>query len=121
MEFLKDFKRVFINPKMISETGEEWNFNEGCLSIPNIREDVSRKEKITIAFLDEQFKKKTLTLDGLAARVVQHEFDHIEGVLFTDKLSPLKKRLLKGKLNNISKGNINPDYKMRFSAKKRRK
>jgi peptide deformylase len=119
--FLKDFKGVFINPIMIEVTGNESNFTEGCLSIPNIREDVSRKEKITIAFLDEQFKKKTLTLDGLSARVVQHEFDHIEGVLFTDKLSPLKKRLLKGKLNNISKGNINPDYKMRFSAKKRRK
>tara|TARA_A200000159_G_C7268591_1_gene316210 strand:+ start:485 stop:1075 length:591 start_codon:yes stop_codon:yes gene_type:complete len=118
---LKDFKGVFINPIMIEVTGNESNFTEGCLSIPNIREDVSRKEKITVAFLDEQFKKKTLTLDGLAARVVQHEFDHIEGVLFTDKLSPLKKRLLKGKLNNISKGNINPDYKMRFSAKKRRK
>ena len=118
---LKDFKRVFINPTMIEETGTEWDFTEGCLSIPNIREDVSRKEKITIAFLDEQFNEQTLTLDGLAARVVQHEYDHVEGILFTDKLSPLKKRLLKGKLNNISKGNINPDYKMRFSAKKTRK
>ena len=121
VEFLKDFKRVFINPRMIAETGEEWNFTEGCLSIPNIREDVSRKEEINIHFLDEQFKEQTLTLDGLAARVVQHEYDHIEGILFTDKLSPLKKRLLKGKLNNISKGNINSDYKMRFSVKKTRK
>lgn len=118
---LKDFKRVFINPTMIGETDAEWDFTEGCLSIPNIREDVSRKEKITIAFLDEELNEQTLTLDGLAARVVQHEYDHIEGILFTDKLSPLKKRLLKGKLNNISKGNINPDYKMRFSAKKTRK
>lgn len=118
---LKNFKSVFINPIMIEETGNESNFTEGCLSIPNIREDVSRKEKITIEFLDDQFKKHSLKLDGLAARVVQHEYDHIEGVLFTDKLSPLKKRLLKGKLNNIRRGNINPDYKMRFSTKKTRK
>ena len=121
VEVLKDFKRVFINPTMIDETGEEWDFTEGCLSIPNIREDVSRKEEITIQFLDGQLKEQKLTLNGLAARVVQHEYDHIEGILFTDKLSPFKKRLLKGKLNNISKGNINLDYKMRFSAKKKRK
>ena len=121
VEFLKDFKWVFINPKMISESGEEWNFNEGCLSIPNIREDVSRKKEINIHFLDEQFKEQTLTLNGLAARVVQHEYDHIEGILFTDRLSPLKRRLLKGKLSNISKGNVNSDYKMRFLAKKTRK
>ena len=121
IKFLQDFKRVFINPKMIAETGEEWNFTEGCLSIPNIREDVSRKKEINIHFLDEQFKEQTLTLNGLAARVVQHEYDHIEGILFTDRLSPLKRRLLKGKLSNISKGNINSDYKMRFLAKKMRK
>tara|TARA_B100000900_G_scaffold60971_1_gene46407 strand:- start:1354 stop:1944 length:591 start_codon:yes stop_codon:yes gene_type:complete len=120
-EFLKDFKRVFVNPKIMAETGEEFSFTEGCLSIPNIREDVSRKEKITIQFLDEQFEEQILTLDGLAARVVQHEYDHIEGILFTDRLSPLKRRLLKGKLSNISKGNINSDYKMRFLAKKTRK
>ena len=121
VRFLKDFKWVFINPKMVSETGEEWNFTEGCLSIPNIREDVSRKKEINIHFLDEQFKEQTLTLNGLAARVVQHEYDHIEGVLFTDRLSPLKRRLIKGKLSNISKGNVNSDYKMRFLAKKTRK
>tara|TARA_B100001059_G_scaffold50628_1_gene43828 strand:+ start:28413 stop:29003 length:591 start_codon:yes stop_codon:yes gene_type:complete len=121
VEVLKDFKKVFINPKMIAETGKEWEFTEGCLSIPDIREEVSRKEEITIQFLDEQFKEQTLVFNGLAARVIQHEYDHIEGILFTDKLSPFKKRLLKGKLNNISKGNINPDYKMRFSAKKIRK
>lgn len=121
VEFLKDFKWVFINPKMISETGEEWDFTEGCLSIPNIREDVSRKKEINIHFLDEQFKEQTLTLNGLAARVVQHEYDHIEGILFTDRLSPLKRRLLKGKLSNISKGNVNSDYKMRFLAKKTKK
>ena len=121
IKVLKDFKRVFINPKMIAETGEEWNFTEGCLSIPNIREDVSRKKEINIHFLDEQFKEQKLTIDGLAARIVQHEYDHIEGILFTDRLSPLKRRLLKGKLNNISKGNINSEYKMRFLAKKTRK
>ena len=121
IKFLKNFKRVFINPKMIAETGEEWNFTEGCLSIPNIREDVSRKKEINIHFLDEQFKEQTLNLNGLAARVVQHEYDHIEGILFTDRLSPLKRRLLMGKLSNISKGNVNSDYKMRFLAKKTRK
>ena len=80
---------------MISETGEEWNFNEGCLSIPNIREDVSPKKEINIHFLDEQFKEQTLTLNGLAARVVQHEYDHIEGILFTDRLSPLREDCLR--------------------------
>ena len=121
VEVINGFKQVFINPVMIAETGEEWDFTEGCLSIPNIREDVSRKKEITIQFLDEQLVEQKLTLNGLAARVVQHEYDHIEGILFTDKLSPLKKRLLKGKLNNISKGKINPDYKMHFSIKKTRK
>ena len=120
-EVLKCFKKGFINPTMIEESGEEWDFTEGCLSIPNIREDVSRKEQITIHFWDDQFNKQTLILAGLAARVVQHEYDHIEGILFTDKLSPFKKRLLKGKLNDVSKGNINPDYKMRFSINKIRK
>ncbi|MEK9604003.1 MAG: peptide deformylase [Flavobacteriaceae bacterium] len=120
-KLLKDFKKVFINPTILEESGEKWDFTEGCLSIPNIREDVSRKEEITVHFWDDQFNEQTLTLDGLAARVVQHEYDHIEGVLFTDKLSSLKKRLLKGKLNDISRGNINPDYKMRFSTHKIRK
>ena len=81
---LKDFKKVFINPIMIEETGREWDFKEGCLSIPNIREDITRKEKITIKYYDESFKEIELTLEGLAARIVQHEYDHIEGVLFTD-------------------------------------
>lgn len=121
IDVLKDFKMVFINPIIKVETGKEWEFTEGCLSIPNIREDISRKEEITIDFLDEKLKEQTLNLQGLAARVVQHEYDHIEGILFTDRLSPLKKRLLKSKLNNISKGKINPDYKMYFSAKKTRK
>ncbi len=120
-ELLKDFKKVFINAKMIEETGNEWNFNEGCLSIPDIREDVSRNDTIKVEYLDENFKKKTEEYTGLIARVIQHEYDHIEGVLFTDKLSPLKKRLLKSKLGNISKGKIKVDYRMRFpDAKKAR-
>ena len=116
---LKDFKRIFINARMIEEEGKSWSFNEGCLSIPDIREDVTRKDTITIQYLDEDFKEVTETYDGLLARVIQHEYDHIEGILFTDKLSSLKRRLLKGKLNNISKGNIVVEYKMRFPAVKK--
>ena len=116
---LKDFKRVFINAQMEEETGKKWAFNEGCLSIPDIREDVSRQDTITLRYLDEDFKPHTQTFDGLLARVIQHEYDHIEGVLFTDKLSSLKRRLLKGKLANISKGKIEVDYKMKFPALKR--
>lgn len=116
---LKDFKRVFINARMEEETGKKWAFNEGCLSIPDIREDVSRQDTITLRYLDEAFKPHTQTFDGLLARVIQHEYDHIEGVLFTDKLSSLKRRLLKGKLANISKGKIDVDYKMKFPALKR--
>ena len=117
---LKDFKHVFINAKIVKEEGDEWAFNEGCLSIPDIREDVFRQEEITIEYLDEKFEKHTTVLNGLAARVFQHEYDHIEGVLFTDKLSSLKKRLLKKKLENISKGKINADYRMRFPNAKRK-
>jgi peptide deformylase len=116
-KFLEKFKRIFINPKIISEEGEEWAFNEGCLSIPNINEDVFRNETLTIEYVDENFKKHRETLNGLAARVVQHEYDHIEGILFTDKLSSLKKRLLKKKLDNISKGKIEVDYRMKFPKK----
>ena len=101
--FLKDFKKVFINAKIIKEEGEIWPFTEGCLSIPEIREDVFRHEKITIEYFDENFEKHTDIIDGLAARVVQHEYDHIEGIMFTDKISSLKKRLIKKKLENISK------------------
>lgn len=118
--FLGNFRKVFINAKIISETGDEWVFNEGCLSIPEIREDVFRKDKITIDFFDENFKKQTLKLDGLTARVVQHEYDHIEGILFTDKLSSLKKRLIKKKLDKISKGKIDTDYRMRFYNPKKK-
>jgi len=116
---LKSFNRVFINPKILEEEGEEWLFNEGCLSIPEVREDVSRQPKITIEYQDENFTIHKETLEGLAARVFQHEYDHIEGILFTDKLSTLKKRIIKKKLENISKGKISADYRMRFpNAKK---
>lgn len=116
---LKGFNKVFINAQIIKEEGDEWAFNEGCLSIPDIREDVFRKETISIEYLDENFEKQSDVLSGLAARVFQHEYDHIEGILFTDKLSSLKKRLLKKKLENISKGKINADYRMRFPKAKR--
>lgn len=119
-EQLKGFKRVFINAKMLKEEGEEWGFNEGCLSIPDVREDVYRHEKITIEYCDENFVTKTEVFDGLIARVIQHEYDHIEGILFTDKISMLKKTLIKKKLQNIMDGKARPDYKMKFANKKGR-
>lgn len=118
---LKNFKRVFINAKITKEEGDEWAFNEGCLSIPDVREDVFRQPKVTIDYVDENFEPHTETFDGLIARVIQHEYDHIEGVLFTDKLSSLKKRLIKGRLSNISKGKIDVDYRMRFPNQKKRR
>lgn len=118
---LDGFKRVFINAKIIKEEGDEWAFNEGCLSIPDVREDVFRKPNITIEYLDENFKSHKESFDGLIARVIQHEYDHIEGILFTDKLSSLKKRLIKGRLTNISKGKINIDYRMRFPDQKKKR
>lgn len=118
--FLGNYNKVFINAQIIEETGDEWVFNEGCLSIPDVREDVFRNDTVTIEYLDENFEKQKETLTGIAARVVQHEYDHIEGVLFTDKLSSLKKRLIKKKLDNISKGKINPDYRMRFYKPKKK-
>jgi peptide deformylase len=118
---LESFKRTFINAKILEETGDEWAFNEGCLSIPDVREDVFRKPKVKIQYQDEQFKTHVEEFDGLIARVIQHEYDHIEGVLFTDKLSALKKRLIKARLTNISKGNIRVDYKMRFPDMKKKR
>ncbi len=118
-EFLKKFKQVFINARMLEETGKEWKFNEGCLSIPKIREDVLRKAKIKIEFYDEHFKKHVEEFDGLAARVIQHEYDHIEGKLFTDKISPLRRKLIAGKLTDISKGKITADYKTKVYAAKK--
>ncbi|WP_271782096.1 peptide deformylase [Aquimarina algiphila] len=116
---LKGFRKVFINAQILEETGEEWAFTEGCLSIPDIREDVFRNETIKINYFDENFVEHTEVYSGLAARVIQHEYDHIEGILFTDKLSSLKKRLIKGKLANISKGKINSEYRMRFPLVKK--
>jgi len=117
---LKNFKRTFINAKMIKEEGEEWGFNEGCLSIPEVREDVYRNETITLQYHDEDFNTKTEVFDGLIARVIQHEYDHTEGILFTDRISSLKKQLIKKKLQNIMEGKARPDYKMKFVAKKGR-
>ena len=117
--FLKDFNRIFINAEIIEEDGDEWAFNEGCLSIPNINEDVFRNETIHIEYVDENFEKQKESLNGVAARIFQHEYDHIEGILFTDKLSTLKKRLLKKKLENISKGIVDVDYRMKFPKQKK--
>lgn len=116
---LKDFKKAFINAIALDEAGEEWSFNEGCLSIPDVREDIFRKSKIRISYYDEDWKHHEDTFIGMAARIVQHEYDHIEGKLFTDKLSPLRKRLIQKKLNDISKGIVDVDYKMRFPALKK--
>lgn len=116
---LESFKKAFINPIILEETGKEWAFNEGCLSIPDVREDVVRKEIVKIKYFDEDFNEKVETYSGISARIIQHEYDHIEGVLFTDKLSGLKKRLLKGKLLNISKGKVFSEYRMRFPLAKK--
>ena len=114
---LKGFKKLFINPIIVEEEGKEWTFNEGCLSIPAVREDVNRKPNITIEYYDENWVLKEESYNGLAARVIQHEYDHIEGVLFTDRINPLKKRLITSKLNNISKGNVKVPYRMKFPKK----
>ena len=111
---IENFKKVFINPIIEEEQGEEWSFQEGCLSIPKIRENVSRKSDIVISYYDENWELKEERYSGYAARIIQHEYDHIEGVLFTDYLSPLKRKLLKKKLNNITNGLIEIDYKMSF-------
>lgn len=116
---MEDFKQVFINPIITSEEGEEWGFNEGCLSIPKIREEVFRKGKIHISYYDADWNFHEETFEGYKARIIQHEYDHIEGVLFTDHLSVLKRKLLTKKLSNISKGEILVDYKMKFPAVKK--
>jgi peptide deformylase len=117
-EEVKDFKQVFINAKILEEDGEAWKFNEGCLSIPQIREDISRLESIRIQYYDADWNLKTETFEGLAARIIQHEYDHTEGILFVDKLSPLRRRILKNKLQDISKGKVDADYKMKFPVKR---
>jgi peptide deformylase len=116
---LDGVKKVFINPQIIEEQGVEWKFNEGCLSIPNVREDVLRKPEISIKYQDENFVEHQEYISGLLARVIQHEYDHIEGILFTDRVSQLRKTLIKAKLINISKGNVHVDYKMKFPAMKK--
>jgi peptide deformylase len=118
---LMGFKKVFINPIIEAEEGEEWGFQEGCLSIPNIREEVMRKPNIRITYYDENWKFCDEEYDGYAARIIQHEYDHVEGILFTDHLSPLKKRILKKKLVNISKGETDVRYRMKFPDMKKGK
>jgi peptide deformylase len=108
-------KRVFINAQIVATGGNEWPYNEGCLSIPKIREDVMRPETVTLTFVDENFVAHTETFTGITARVILHEYDHIEGKLFIDYLKPLKKKMLQSKLNDISKGKIRVDYKMSFA------
>lgn len=107
-------KKVFINAQIIKREGKDWPYNEGCLSIPTVREDVMRPVAIDIEYYDENFEKQSETFDGLAARVIQHEYDHIEGILFTDHLKPLKRTLLKARLDKVSKGKVNVDYRMKF-------
>lgn len=116
-EELKEFKKVFINPEILEEDGEEWAFEEGCLSIPGIRADVFRPEKVRIHYFDEDWNEHEEVYEGVAARIIQHEYDHIEGVLFTDYLSGLKKRLLQSKLQNISKGQVKTDYRIQIPKK----
>ena len=111
------FKEVFINATILEEFGEEWEFEEGCLSIPNVRSNVKRHGELTVHYYDQNWQEHTKTFDGMAARIIQHEYDHIEGILFTDRISPLKRTMLKKKLENISKGFVDVDYKMKFAKR----
>lgn len=115
---MEDFKKAFINPQVVDETGTPWEFEEGCLSIPNIREKISRKEKVKIKYFDEDWNLKEEDFDGMKARIIQHEYDHIEGKMFVDYLSSLKKKLLKGKLADISKGKVDTEYRILAPLKK---
>ncbi|HTH54879.1 MAG TPA: peptide deformylase [Cyclobacteriaceae bacterium] len=115
---LADFKKAFVNPVILDEEGEPWAFEEGCLSIPNIREEVERPEKLRIKYFDENWNAFEEEFDGMKARIIQHEYDHIEGKLFIDYLTPLKKRMLKGKLNDISKGDVETEYRILAPLKK---
>ena len=114
---IEGFKKVFINPIIEEESGDLWPFQEGCLSIPKIRENVSRKERICVSYYDENWSFHRDEFDGYKARIIQHEYDHLEGILFTDKLSPLKKKLLSKRLGNVSIGIVEVDYKMKFNKK----
>jgi len=115
---LKDFKRVFINTQLVKEHGDKWKFNEGCLSIPGVREDIFRKREIEIEYMDENFITQKANLHGLAARIIQHEYDHIEGVLFTDRISAMRRQFVRGSLLDISNGKVDVEYKMKFPLKK---
>lgn len=113
---MEDFRQAFINPVIVEELGENWEYEEGCLSIPNIRESVSRREKLRIRYFDEDWNEKEEDFYGLKARIIQHEYDHIEGKLFIDYLTPLKKRLLKSKLSDISKGKVDTEYRIKHKV-----
>jgi peptide deformylase len=115
----KDFKKVFINPRIVEEKGEEWAFSEGCLSIPDIHEDVMRKPDVRLTYYDEQFNVHDEWFSGIVARIIQHEYDHLEGILFVDKIHPLRKIMLKRKIQEIAKGITEAKYKMLFPPKKR--
>ncbi len=117
---LEGFKKVFINPYIVEETGDEWTFNEGCLSLPDIREDISRKPRIRLKYQDRDFNSYDEYYEGVAARIIQHEYDHLEATLLVDRISPLRKILLKRKLNDISTGNIEVSYKMMYPARKKK-
>lgn len=116
---MRNFKRVFINPVILEEDGEDWAFNEGCLSIPGIREDVVRKSRVLLEFQDEKFEFHEAWFDGMAARIIQHEYDHLEGILFTDKINPMRKKLIRSELEHISRGNHRADYKMKKPLQRR--
>jgi len=116
---LEKFKKVFINPIIIEESGKEWAFEEGCLSIPGVNADVTRKETVLIEYYNENWELVEETYSGIAARIIQHEYDHIEGVLFTDLVSPLKKKFLAKKLSKIAAGDVSANYKMKFVKRKR--
>jgi peptide deformylase len=115
---MADFKKAFINPVMLEELGEAWEYEEGCLSIPNIREKIERKEKLRIRYYDQSWNQCEEEFDGMKARIIQHEYDHLEGKMFVDYLTPLKKRLLKGKLSDISKGKVDTEYRISAPLKK---
>jgi peptide deformylase len=116
---MRNFKQVFINPVILEEEGEEWAFNEGCLSIPGVREDVVRKSRVLLEFQDEKFEFHEAWFDGMSARIIQHEYDHLEGILFTDKINPMRKKLIRSELEHISRGNHRADYKMKKPFQRR--
>ncbi len=115
---LKGFKKVFINPQIVEEWGDEWRFNEGCLSFPELREDIARKPNIRMTYQDVGFEAREEVFGGLAARIIQHEYDHIEGIVMPDRMSPLKRTLLRNRLQGIAMGTYRPDYPMKFALKK---